>query len=89
MRGVDRCQVPSDMTVTTFSQCFPDSGDWLTKLAKVHDVTLVHELLDLFEYTHPAELFAMLCCICGEKSLLSYDVLFFAAAWLEDSEVPH
>ena len=76
VRGIDRCQVPSDMTVTTFSQCFPDSGDWLTKLAKVHDVTLVHELLDLFEYTHPAELFAMFCCIFGEKSLLSYDVRF-------------
>ena len=76
VRGIERCQVPSEMSVMTFSQCFPDSGDWLTKLAQVHDVMLVHELLDLFKYTHHTQRFAMFCCIFGETSLLSYDVRF-------------
>ena len=45
-RGINKCHVPADMSINSFSQCFPDAGKWLTQLAKEYDFKFVHELLD-------------------------------------------
>ena len=69
-RRISKVEMDEVTTVKDVETIFPDSGRWLTELARAHAIATVSDVADLLGYTHPPELLTRFCCIFGDQTVL-------------------
>lgn len=71
---VSSLRLDSTASVTTFCGCFPDSSQWVKRLAQRFHVTNMQRLLSKLKYKDSVEFLSMHLCFLGNASLDSFSM---------------